>query len=450
MMRCYLSLLWMFSVFLLVEGLIIEDFRLSWKRVPSEGLLEAKVNGTWGAVRYISRYNWRDPLDDLVCRTFGYVNESVMQPQFNGTPDAAFTIQHCPVEVASMQMLNTSCELQAGNPQSDYDNIFKSINCRALQLVDGPSPLEGRLEAGLFGQLQAVYGRTFDEKAANVTCTSLGYPGVRSYNTSTHYGAGKLPLYTRNIQCTGTELSLEQCTHSGDYTAPSTSAEVVSVACDGGPLKLEQSKGNRSYEGILVGYHDNIWYDVVGQVSETTAKTMCSILGFGHVGFATRAHPGKNLHYYKQNIVCQGHEKYIEECQGELKYCVEQRYYHCTIMSNSLTHVALFCSDYTLENISLSATGVIQVGVNGQIWAVCDAYFTPETANSVCTVLGFHGTESFDVKTTGDNSVIEILGSIICKPNATSVIDCHIKHQFSYRPYDSSAECRNYVLLTCN
>ncbi|WAR30477.1 C163B-like protein [Mya arenaria] len=215
----------------------------------------------------------------------------------------------------------------------------------ALQLVDGPSPLEGRLEAGLFGQLQAVYGRTFDEKAANVTCTSLGYP---------------------------------------------------------------------------------------------------------HVGFATRAHPGKNLHYYKQNIVCQGHEKYIEECQGELKYCVEQRYYHCTIMSNSLTHVALFCSDYTLENISLSATGVIQVGVNGQIWAVCDAYFTPETANSVCTVLGFHGTESFDVKTTGDNSVIEILGSIICKPNATSVIDCHIKHQFSYRPYDSSAECRNYVLLTCN
>ncbi|XP_052790305.1 neurotrypsin-like [Mya arenaria] len=238
MFRCYLSLVWMFSVFLLVEGLIIEDVRLSGTRVPSEGLLEAKVNGTWGAVRYISRYNWRDPLDDLMCRTFGYVNESVMQPRYYGTPHAAFTIRRCPVDMTSLQMLNTSCELQAGNPQSDYDNIFKTINCRALQLVDGPSPLEGRLEAGLFGQLQVVYGRSFDLKAANVTCTSLGYRGVRSCNTSMQYGARKLPLYTRNIQCTGTELSLEQCYHSGDYAASRTPANVVSVACDGGPLKL--------------------------------------------------------------------------------------------------------------------------------------------------------------------------------------------------------------------
>ncbi|WAR30453.1 LOXL4-like protein [Mya arenaria] len=316
MFRCYLSLVWMFSVFLLVEGLIIEDVRLSGTRVPSEGLLEAKVNGTWGAVRYISRYNWRDPLDDLMCRTFGYVNESVMQPRYYGTPHAAFTIRRCPVDMTSLQMLNTS----------------------SLQLVDGPSPLEGRLEAGLFGQLQVVYGRSFDLKAANVTCTSLGYRGVRSCNTSMQYGARKLPLYTRNIQCTGTELSLEQCYHSGDYAASRTPANVVSVACD----------------------------------------------------------------------------------------------------------------DYTLENISLSTSGVIQVGVNGQLWAVCDAYFTPETANSVCTVLGFNGTSSIDVKTTGDTSDIEILGSIICKPNATSVIDCHIKHQFSYRPYDRSAECRSYIMLTCN
>ncbi|XP_052790681.1 neurotrypsin-like isoform X2 [Mya arenaria] len=448
MFRCYLSFMWMYSVFLLVEGLIIEDFRLSGSRVPSEGMLEAKVNGTWGAVRYLSRYNWRDPLDDLICRTFGYVNESVMQPQYYGTPDAAFTIKRCPVDVTSLQMLNTSCELEAGNQQLDYDNIFKTINCRALKLVDGPSVLEGRLEAGLFGELQAVYGRAFDERAANVTCTSLGYRGVRSYNTSTHYGAGKLPLYTRNIQCTGTELSLEQCYHSGDYAASRTPADVVSVACDGGPLKLEQVKGNRSFEGILVGYHDNIWYDFVGEVSETTAKTMCSILGFGHVGFSSRAHLYKNVYYYKQGVNCNGHEKYIEECEGELNYCVTQGYFYCTQMFS--TFVALFCSDYTLETISLSATGVIQVGVNGQLWAICDDYFTPETANSVCAVLGFHGIGDIDVKITDDNLDMEILGSIICKPNATRVIDCHNKHQFGYRPYDKSAECRSYVMLTCD
>ncbi|WAR27532.1 GDPD4-like protein, partial [Mya arenaria] len=119
---------------------------------------------------------------------------------------------------------------------------------------------------------------------------------MRTFRTTTENVPGKLPLYTRNIQCTGNEPSLEMCRHTGDPAAPCTRTGVVSVACHGGPLKLEPVMGNRSYE------------------------------------------------------------------------------------------------DYKLDNISLSASGVLQIDVNSQIWAVCAVNFTIETANNICTVLGF----SFD------------------------------------------------------
>jgi len=45
----------------------------------------------------------------------------------------------------------------------------------ALRLANGPSELEGRLEAGLHGQLQSVCGYGFDDKAANVACKSRGF-----------------------------------------------------------------------------------------------------------------------------------------------------------------------------------------------------------------------------------------------------------------------------------
>jgi len=41
--------------------------------------------------------------------------------------------------------------------------------------VNGPSELEGRLEAGLHGELQTVCGYGFDDKAANVACKSKGF-----------------------------------------------------------------------------------------------------------------------------------------------------------------------------------------------------------------------------------------------------------------------------------
>ena len=61
-------------------------------------------------------------------------------------------------------------------------------------------------------------------------------------------------------------------------------------------------------------------------------------------GFATKAMKYEDITYYRQNVVCNGHEQYIEECHGDLQYCVERRYYHCSQLAIQSGLLALFCS----------------------------------------------------------------------------------------------------------
>ncbi|KAH3708942.1 hypothetical protein DPMN_068400 [Dreissena polymorpha] len=86
--------------------------------------------------------------------------------------------------------------------------------------------------------------------------------------------------------------------------------------------------------------------------------------------------------------------------------------------------------------------------VNLKKWAVCADHFTQQTANAACRILGYTGHTSFSTHTAGANDT-EVLGSLICRENAARLVDCHLKHQFSYRPYRVDAACTNHVKLAC-
>ncbi|KAH3708943.1 hypothetical protein DPMN_068401 [Dreissena polymorpha] len=56
-------------------------------------------------------------------------------------------------------------------------------------------------------------------------------------------------------------------------------------------IKLNPLVESRPYEGILEGYHDDFRYDVIGSVSNTTAKTLCSMLGQGSLDLLVKRYP---------------------------------------------------------------------------------------------------------------------------------------------------------------
>ena len=85
-----------------------------------------------------------------------------------------------------------------------------------LRLADGDHELEGRVEilyAGLWGVICDSFG--FDLASASVICRQLGYPGaLRVANFYEFYG-GTGQIWLTNVDCTGNEPTLEECSHSG-------------------------------------------------------------------------------------------------------------------------------------------------------------------------------------------------------------------------------------------
>ena len=85
-----------------------------------------------------------------------------------------------------------------------------------VRLVDGEDEYEGRVEilyAGLWGAICLGFG--FDLANANVICRQLGYPGAVRVARYFEFGVGTGQIWLKELYCTGTETSLEECPHSG-------------------------------------------------------------------------------------------------------------------------------------------------------------------------------------------------------------------------------------------
>ena len=88
----------------------------------------------------------------------------------------------------------------------------------AVQLANGSSEVEGRVEVYINGEWGTVCGLSWDPLDGKVVCRQLGYKGVnRTYsNTSQHnFGEGTGLSWLSDLRCTGSEANLLQCPHDG-------------------------------------------------------------------------------------------------------------------------------------------------------------------------------------------------------------------------------------------
>ena len=73
---------------------------------------------------------------------------------------------------------------------------------------------------------------TFNDVAATVVCFQLGYSAGGLMLNSSQYRPGSGPILLDNVQCTGQETSLSQC--SATTTHDCSHSEDVGVLCFGG------------------------------------------------------------------------------------------------------------------------------------------------------------------------------------------------------------------------
>ena len=92
---------------------------------------------------------------------------------------------------------------------SGNENINDTIQIR---LVNGKGAHEGRVEILYAGVWGAICDDLFNLTAANVVCKQLGYPGavrVKQYESDSNQ------IWLDDVQCTGNETSIDQCSHNG-------------------------------------------------------------------------------------------------------------------------------------------------------------------------------------------------------------------------------------------
>ena len=81
----------------------------------------------------------------------------------------------------------------------------------SVRLVEGTTPLEGRVEIFLLGQWGTVCDYNWDLVDAIVVCRQLGNLQAVEAPTNAAFGAGSGPSWYYRVHCTGTERNLTEC-----------------------------------------------------------------------------------------------------------------------------------------------------------------------------------------------------------------------------------------------
>ena len=80
-----------------------------------------------------------------------------------------------------------------------------------VRLVNGRGPYEGRVEVFHDGEWGTVCDDLWDDRDADVVCRSLGYDTGEALGYNNDFGDGTGTIWMDQVECDGSEASLEQC-----------------------------------------------------------------------------------------------------------------------------------------------------------------------------------------------------------------------------------------------
>ncbi|NXW10321.1 C163A protein, partial [Fregetta grallaria] len=256
------------------------------------GRLQVFYNGTWGSVCSNSMTPKAVSLacKELGCGDRGYLETRLPYGRVSGLawldrvecgernssfwqcPSAPWDPQSCEdlrdeihitcngnFELPGHQHLPISCSLSLPSPDREK-----------IRAVGGENGCSGRVEVWHRGSWGTVCDDSWDMQDANVTCRQLGCGPAVSALDEAAFGEGTGPIWLEQVECQGTELSLQDCWARPGDSGACRHKEDAAVHC------LGEQQGWDPSQGYWQGAREGI-FPTGGRVS--LPVIICIILG---------------------------------------------------------------------------------------------------------------------------------------------------------------------------
>ncbi|KAG7281941.1 hypothetical protein CRUP_002999 [Coryphaenoides rupestris] len=178
----------------------------------------------------------------------------------------------------------------------------------------GNSDCSGRVEIFLRGQWGTVCDDDWDPVDAQVVCRQLGCGRVLSAPIGARFGLGQGPIWLDEINCSGHELRLTECGHSGLGAHNCVHQEDAGVVCE---VRLVNSLSNNPCSGRVEVYHNSQWGTVCDDSWDLNdAQVVCRQLGCSNAMTATTAaYFGQGTGpIWLDEVRCVGNESSVTHC----------------------------------------------------------------------------------------------------------------------------------------
>jgi len=188
-----------------------------------------------------------------------------------------------------------------------------------IRLVEGSDVYEGRVEVEYFSFWGGVCDDWFYSDEANAVCQQVFGTDAVSYSCCSAYGSSSNGFFMDEVDCTGGETSLFDCSFDGWGVHNCFSFEYVGVACNPSSSvpAIRLVNGSNAYEGRIEVFYAGEWGTVCDDdFTGVDAQVVCQqLFGTDAVAYATGAYFGQGSgRIWMDDLACVSDEATLWDC----------------------------------------------------------------------------------------------------------------------------------------